>query len=1518
METSSPFEKNLSAFGPHYIVNDWNITGYEDILAEKRYLSWRFHARPIENVDTNTVRFRLRAASQASAACLPVTQCERNGPVISLLTAPVEPSALDRIPPGRAMETIRAVCDILDAFDRHALCAWGLSLEWLWYRPDGRLVLAPPAYCFVQRAGSDDLYGSPDERGWLIDRTRTANRAVCARFVHSLAERVHEESVRDALAELETALASEATQWSRVREWSRTGAGDDGGKFGRGGAAIPGSTSAPESDLDKFVAQATAAVDHASLVTITGEPGSGRTTALEGVLRSLTRAGYSVAVPGEVPNPGTKRGPPDHPIRVLAVDDVEMRRDTWLRLLEQSTDENKSRCVVWTSRHAVESIEMPSYLRRLATRAVHGIVQVELPCRASKSACPAPGERSGNRPGAVYPEGENAAGTPSAIPDDLAELELRVLDICAVASRPLPLPVISTAFGEETDEAPGRLQRLAARGLLRVSYSSGSPVTAVFSIPSESLRTALYERIPEIRRHALHRTIARLARDVGAMSTMDGVEHLVRGQDYDGATRAAAAFVDTSTRSQRLPYHDVLLRDVVRGPGMKAIEYSLVVKLRVRLASDLVLQGQHAAAEEILLPLRTLDASLDEYHADAPLISEAMRLLADVWAARSLYRQALELLVETRDDLSSHLALADQARLMNDIGWLHYRLGEYERAANACRLSLNSLSVNKHPLVVGQALNLMGVVCFNTSRYDDAISYYEKAVILREKKGDRNGLAGSYNNMALAYQARGEYDKAIESYDRSLAIKKAENNEAGIAAGFLNQALLHLEVHNFDEAERKCHASLKLAVQLGIEQLTAENYRTLGDIAYRRERFSEAETYYRKSLALASSLETANEELNARRHLARLFLDTNRSDEATELIDTAANLADRLGSRYESAQVDDLRGDACVARNDSTAAIEYFESAARHYADASKFRDAAKALARAGLAHNVSGEPDEARLCLDRAEDMIKADIGREVPDEIVTLRKRLKNHQPPPERNTGAPPVDHVLHTFFQLGAVSEQAGNRNELMARIVRIFVQASNATGCYLILGTDADNYLRTDGSSDAVPVIDPRQRLYFTRVLDSGNLSTSNDAESVDAGLEPPDGNGFICVPMVAAGVRIGCAVVFVPHATLPIPGGASSFYTSVGQHAAAALRLAMQVESRPGARTPGEQTQEPLVAPVAGEYRVRNLIGKDEAMKKVFRTLEKVKDVDTGILIIGESGTGKTELARTIHQNSVRSHHHFQQIHCAEIPINLLESELFGHERGAFTGAMNRKLGRCEIADGGTIFLDDVNVMPMDTQAKLLHYLESKSFTRLGGTHKIHTDVRIIAASNENLEALSSRGLFREDLFYRLRVLQIDIPPLRKRPDDLAAISREYLKRRCHEEKKPLKTLATETIRLFRRYTWPGNVRELQNVLEQIVLLCDQRIVEPASLPEDFLRRASDTPPPHDQSVERLVEQIVETGDYSAQNPLMPRIEAILARRMAQHVANKTRAARFLGITKPTLYSRIRNYNRDHRIAGID
>jgi glycosyltransferase involved in cell wall biosynthesis len=297
------------------------------------------------------------------------------------------------------------------------------------------------------------------------------------------------------------------------------------------------------------------------------------------------------------------------------------------------------------------------------------------------------------------------------------------------------------------------------------------------------------------------------------------------------------------------------------------------------------------------------------------------------------------------------LSLAEQARLLNEVGWLQYRLGDYSSCVDSCKFTVNTINPNEHPLIVAQALNLLGVIAFNTSRYDEAVSYYEQSAFLRERENDLNALAGSYNNLALAYQAKGEYDKALGYLHKSIDIKRKQNNEAGLAGGFLNLASLYLEVHNFDEADRRCRESLRISSELGLAQLIAENYNTLGDILFTRGQLDEAEAYYRRSLEHAHRLSTVNEEMGAQKRLARLYIRKGRHDDARAAIEEASRLARQVGSKYEQAQTEDTFGELKAAESSHAEAVDHFEKAATLYATLSKHRMAAACLAKAGIAY---------------------------------------------------------------------------------------------------------------------------------------------------------------------------------------------------------------------------------------------------------------------------------------------------------------------------------------------------------------------------------------------------------------------------------------------------------------------------------------------------------------------------------------------------------------------------------------
>ncbi len=261
------------------------------------------------------------------------------------------------------------------------------------------------------------------------------------------------------------------------------------------------------------------------------------------------------------------------------------------------------------------------------------------------------------------------------------------------------------------------------------------------------------------------------------------------------------------------------------------------------------------------------------------------------------------------------------------------------------------------------------------------------------------------------------------------------------------------------------------------------------------------------------------------------------------------------------------------------------------------------------------------------------------------------------------------------------------------------------------------------------------------------------------------------------------------------------------------------------------QQQLDFLRDASGEqYEFERIIGSSGALYSVLGIVRKVAKSNTTVLVRGETGTGKELIAGAIHHNSLRASRNFVRVNCAALQDNLLESELFGHEKGAFTSADRQRIGRFEQADGGTLFLDEIGDMSPSTQAKILRVLQEHEFERLGGTRTLKVDVRLIAATNRDLQAMVAAGTFREDLYYRLNVVSIEMPPLRDRKDDIEALAGFFIRRCAGEMKKKTMTLDPEALRVLMRYNWPGNIRELENTIERAVLLADSPRISTADL----------------------------------------------------------------------------------------
>ncbi|MFL5341064.1 MAG: sigma-54-dependent transcriptional regulator [Gemmataceae bacterium] len=329
----------------------------------------------------------------------------------------------------------------------------------------------------------------------------------------------------------------------------------------------------------------------------------------------------------------------------------------------------------------------------------------------------------------------------------------------------------------------------------------------------------------------------------------------------------------------------------------------------------------------------------------------------------------------------------------------------------------------------------------------------------------------------------------------------------------------------------------------------------------------------------------------------------------------------------------------------------------------------------------------------------------------------------------------------------------------------------------------------------------------------------------------------------------------------------------------------------------------------ADEAAVDRIVGPSAAMQEVYKAIGRVAQLDVPVLIGGESGTGKELVARAIYSHSRRSRQPFLALNCAAIPEALLESELFGHERGAFTGADRRRIGKFEQAHGGTIFLDEIGDLPAAVQPKLLRLLQEQKFERLGGNETVQTDVRLIAATNRPLDSLVSSGQLREDLYYRLNVFTIDLPPLRERLEDLPHLVAHFLKLLNRSTGKHVSAVSPEALNLLEKHDWPGNVRELQSVVKYAFVCAGGDVLTADSLP-DSLR--SPTPPggtagDGELSVARLIGELLRAGKPDIYRQVSLAVDRIVLESVLRHVkGNQVQASELLGISRTTLRTKMR------------
>lgn len=465
-----------------------------------------------------------------------------------------------------------------------------------------------------------------------------------------------------------------------------------------------------------------------------------------------------------------------------------------------------------------------------------------------------------------------------------------------------------------------------------------------------------------------------------------------------------------------------------------------------------------------------------------------------------------------------------------------------------------------------------------------------------------------------------------------------------------------------------------------------------------------------------------------------------------------------------------------------------------------------------------------------------------------------------------------------MQRGTITLLDDRRKEILIEIAHELTPAQMDKGRYK-LGEGITGKVVASGKPVVVPQIS-REPLFLNRTGARGNVAKSELS--------------FLCVPIIINGLAVGAFSVDLPFRRDIDFNEKLEFLTIIAAMVAQNVHLSRLMESEKQ-RLMDENID--LKQKLKERYDFTNIIGSSSSMRTVYQMVSQVAAGNTTVLLRGESGTGKELVAHAIHYSSSRSNKPFIKVNCAALPESLIESELFGYEKGAFTGANARKKGRFELADGGTIFLDEIGDLSISTQVKLLRVLQEREFERLGGTETISINVRVIAATNKELAQAIEAGTFREDLFYRLNVFTIYLPPLRERRTDILLLADHFLLKCARSHNKQIKRISTPAIDMLMCYHWPGNVRELENCIERAVVVCEGGVVHAHHLPPTLqTAEASNT------------ESRVKLGTTLETYEKDMIVDALKSTR-----GNQAKAARLLDTTERILNYKVKKYQIDYR-----
>jgi Nif-specific regulatory protein len=875
----------------------------------------------------------------------------------------------------------------------------------------------------------------------------------------------------------------------------------------------------------------------------------------------------------------------------------------------------------------------------------------------------------------------------------------------------------------------------------------------------------------------------------------------------------------------------------------------------------------------------------------------------DWQSARGAFERALNLGESIGSDQLRKVSTASLGNVM-------WKLGEWDDALAFFRRSLEQSENEGDLWDLVQAYNNVALIEFSRGNFHAAANLFEKSIRIDEKLGSPENEALAQENLGEALEMIGRWGEARDRYERCLHLEGFDENRTTRISVYVPLARLTSKTGDIPRSLQYAHKAYDSARRSRDEDLTAEAALVLAQIEGDRENWTEAMHYMSEAVALFEHSGTAHGFARASVAAADLHLRQQHVDEARAALDRGLPIARSLGDRFTTAIGDWIEGKLLFLAGERSAAEQKFSDAEGVFDELDTPYEMGRLFFDLGV---MREEPEDAALALRRA---IKTFERLEATHDLDRARGALFRLRPAGKR------ADTAVVGLYEIVKIINSTLNVEEVLNRVLDIALRRLRAERGMIILIDPITSALRTrvarniregaEGESKRSP------QSIIKEVIQSGQSIISADARADERFVDSDSVIAenivsTLCVPLVIRDRIAGAIYVDHREARHLFSQRDLHFLEAFADQAAIAIQNARLYEEIEEARTRLSLENESLRKEVLVEKHLDSVVGHSEVVNRIQFTIKKASASHSTVLLRGESGTGKGLVARIIHNVSPRRNGPFIKFNCAALPETLAESELFGHEKGAFTGADRRKLGRFELANGGTIFLDEIGKMTLAMQSKLLRVVEDKEFERVGGTQTIKTDVKIIAATNLEIEKAIEDGSFREDLFYRLNIIPLMLPPLRDRKDDIPMLSEHFIRKICKDLGVEMKRLEPGILDIFANYDWPGNVRELEATIHRAIVMSNGEVLTRA----DFYGLLADPhktipEPPLSEMPNDVLTPMIRRMQISPDvyEDVTSRVDRQLIVQALEESGGKIReTARRLGLARNTLKAKMLKYS---------